>query len=69
MANETVMKWEFSIEDDDKLRIELNGGVNRILEINHERYKENLKEVYDQIEFYRPFTKTTVIGLEKLTLL
>lgn len=53
--------WEIYIQGEN-MYIELNGGINSILDMTHEAFEKNKKEKRSEIEFYQDFTITDVKG-------
>ena len=59
------MEWE-TIEKGRELWIMLNGGVNKILDMDHKEFSLRKNEVKNDINFYRSFTRTKVKGEDLL---
>lgn len=54
-------KWNIYTEDDN-LIIELNGGINSIMDMKHEKFDENKEMKRKEIEYFSTFTKTSIEG-------
>lgn len=64
MGNKKVeYNWEIYIKGND-LIIELNGGINSILDMSHECFEDNKQKKKEEIIFFSQFTKTSVKGID-----
>jgi hypothetical protein len=65
----TKFTWHFKISaDQEDLVIMLNGGVNVMIEINHETFHMHLAHKLNEILFHEHMygTKTEILGMDAI---
>lgn len=69
MSKKVKMDWvifKTTYEERDYLQVDLNGGMSKMIAMEHEGFEASKASMKAEIEFHESFSKVTVVGRELL---